>query len=361
MQAHPLVKDQVRAITGSAQSRPSANHLALARFATAAGAPIVTTNYDVHIEAAAAEMALSLGEVYCGPALPLGREVRGLVHLHGSVSRPASELIVTDDDFGRAYLTDGWARRFVQDLFEHWTVLFIGYSHSDVVMTYLARGLPPSAQPRFVLTDEPNSPRWENLRITPVAYPRDDGHAALPLALDAWALLMNMGVLDHHARAKELAAGAPPAVPEEADYLADVLNTPSGARGFAAAAKGYHWLQWAEKQPAFKTLFSAGRVETEASKVLAGWFVDEYVSVPERSALALSTVARLGPVVSTELQWGISRVRMSSMSGSVSGARESSNVTRSWCRPARSPVVRARVGCCALRLPGCGRRCPCRG
>ncbi|WP_162722385.1 SIR2 family protein [Microbacterium sp. PM5] len=307
MQAHPLVKDQVRAITGSAQSLLNANHRALARLATAAGAPIVTTNYDLHIEAAASETALSLGEEYSGPALPLGREVRGLVHLHGSASRPASELVVTDDDFGRGYLTDGWARRFVQDLFEHWTVLFVGYSHSDVAMTYLARGLPPSAQPRFVLTDEPSSPRWENLRITPVAYPSDDEHAALPLALDAWASLMNMGVLDHHARAKELAAGAPPSVPEEADYLADVLNTPSGARGFVAAATGYEWLRWAEEQPAFAVLFSMGRVENEASRVLAGWFVDEYVSVPERSALALGIAARLGPVISTELQWEISR------------------------------------------------------
>lgn len=306
-QAHPLVRDQVRAITGSAQSLPNANHRALARLATAAGAPIVTTNYDLHIEEAASEATLNLGETYSGPALPLGREVRGLIYLHGAASRPATELVVTDDDFGRAYLTDGWARRFVQDLFEHWTVLFVGYSHSDVVMTYLARGLPPSAQPRFVLTDEPSSPRWENLRITPVAYPNDDGHAALTLALDAWASLMNMGVLDHHARAKDLAAGSPPAVPEEADYLADVLNTPSGARGFVAAATGYDWLRWAEEQPAFTALFEAGRVEDEASRVLASWFVDEYVAVPERSSLALGTVARLGPVISTELQREISR------------------------------------------------------
>lgn len=307
MQTHPLVKDQVRAITGSAQSLPNDNHRALARLVTAAGAPIVTTNYDQHIETAASETALDLGEAYSGPALPLGREVRGLVHLHGSVSRPASELVVTDDDFGRAYLTDGWARRFVQDLFEHWTVLFVGYSHSDIVMTYLARGLPPSSQPRYVLTDEPESSRWENLRITPVAYPSDDGHAALPLALEAWASLMNMGVLDHHARAKELAAGAPPVVPEEADYLADVLNTPSGARGFVAAATGSEWLRWAEEQSAFKTLFSPERVENEVSRVLARWFVDEYVAVPERSGLALSTVARLGPIASTDLQWEISR------------------------------------------------------
>jgi len=307
MQSHPLVKEQVRAITGSVKSLPNANHRALTRLASAIGAPIVTTNYDFHIEAAATEANLNLGEVYVGPALPLGKEFQGLVYLHGSASRPASGLVVTDDDFGRAYLTDGWARRFVQDLFEHWTVLFVGYSHSDAVMTYLARGLPPSAQPRFVLTHEPRSARWENLRITPVAYPSDQEHAALPVALDAWASLMNMGVLDHFARAKELAAAMPPAVPEEADYLADVLNTPSGARGFVAAARGYDWLRWVEEQPVFRLLFSAGRADNEASRVLADWFTEEFVAVPEWSALALGTVARLGPVISTELQWEISR------------------------------------------------------
>lgn len=306
-QKHPLVREQVRAITGDTQSLPTPSHRALARLASAVGSRVVTTNYDLHIETAAVEASIELGDTYCGPALPLGREFRGLVYLHGSVSRPAAELVVTDDDFGRAYLTDGWARRFVQDLFEHWTVLFVGYSHSDVVMTYLARGLPPSAQPRYVLTDEPDSARWENLRITPVAYPSDNDHAALPLALDAWASLMNMGVLDHYARAKELAAAAPPQVPEEVDYLADVLSTPSGARGFAAAASGYEWLRWAEEQPAFRRLFQAGRAEDEASGVLASWFVDEYICDSERSVLALGTVARLGPVVSSELQWQISR------------------------------------------------------
>ena len=47
-------------------------------------------------------------------------------------------------DFGRAYLTEGWARRFLVDLFRSFPVLFVGYSHNDIVMTYLARALPPS-------------------------------------------------------------------------------------------------------------------------------------------------------------------------------------------------------------------------
>ncbi|MBM3715309.1 MAG: hypothetical protein FJW64_06150, partial [Actinobacteria bacterium] len=304
---HPSVREQARAIIASPISQPNSNHRALARLAAALRAPVVSTNYDRHIEKAAAEESLHLGDRYTAPALPLGRSFNGVVYLHGSVSRPSSELVVTDDDFGRAYLTDGWARRFVQDLFEHRTVLFVGYSHSDVVMTYLARGLPPSAQPRFVLTDVPGNSRWENLHITPVRYPPNNGHAALAAALDAWASLMNMGLLDHHARAKSLGEGSPPRIPEEADYLADVLNTPSGARGFASAASGHEWLRWVEEQPAFQALFQPGRCEDDASRVLANWFVEQFICNPEHSTLALGTIARRGPVVSNELQWEISR------------------------------------------------------
>lgn len=304
---HPLIREQAKAIIASPSSQPNSNHRALARLAAALRAPIVSTNYDGHIEEAAAEESLHLGDRYVAPALPLGRSFSGVVYLHGSTSRPASELVVTDDDFGRAYLTDGWARRFVQDLFEHWTVLFVGYSHSDVVMTYLARGLPPSAQPRFVLTEEPDNARWENLHIAPVGYPPDNAHAALAVAVDAWASLMNMGLLDHHARARQLAEGSPPRIPDEADYLADVLNTPSGARGFASAASGYEWLLWVEEQPAFQALFQPGRCENDASRVLANWFVERFIRDPEHSTLALGTIARCGPVVSNELQWEISR------------------------------------------------------
>lgn len=51
-------------------------------------------------------------------------------------------MVLTDADFGRAYLTEGWARRFLVEVFRQYTVLFVGYSHSDVVMNYLARASP---------------------------------------------------------------------------------------------------------------------------------------------------------------------------------------------------------------------------
>lgn len=51
--------------------------------------------------------------------------------------------MLTDSDFGRAYLTEGWAPIFLHKLFERYAALFIGYSHKDPIKNYLGRGLPP--------------------------------------------------------------------------------------------------------------------------------------------------------------------------------------------------------------------------
>jgi hypothetical protein len=47
----------------------------------------------------------------------------------------------------------GWARRFLVGLFQSYTVLFVGDGHEDVVMGYLARGLPPSDQGKALRSD----------------------------------------------------------------------------------------------------------------------------------------------------------------------------------------------------------------
>ena len=112
---------------------------------------IVTTNFDELFELAGAE-ALKPGlEIHTSPGLPLGTDFTGVVHLHGSVARPES-MTLTDRDFGRAYITNGRTGQFLVDLFRTFTVLFVGYSHDDVVMSYLARSLsdidhnPPTRQ-----------------------------------------------------------------------------------------------------------------------------------------------------------------------------------------------------------------------
>jgi hypothetical protein len=96
---------------------------------------------DDHFRGAAQSVFGAAPEIYRAPALPLGDDFKGVVHLHGSVLDDAKKLVLTDADFGRAYLTQGWARRFLQQLFSKFVVLFVGYSHQDLPLLYLARGI----------------------------------------------------------------------------------------------------------------------------------------------------------------------------------------------------------------------------
>ena len=139
VRVHELVAQQLKA------RRPRATELhrdLLQLFPSPTRTRIVTTNFDLLFEQAAKNRtADSKLEVFKAPALPLGREFDGIVHVHGALDRPKT-MVLTDADFGRAYLTEGCARRFLLDLFQSFTVLFVGYSHDDIVMHYLARALP---------------------------------------------------------------------------------------------------------------------------------------------------------------------------------------------------------------------------
>lgn len=163
----------VREIIARESSKLNPLHRNLVRlFAQANDLRIVTTNFDTHFTTTSTELYGQNVDHYFGPAVPLGNDFSGIVYLHSSVTRPHRELVLTDSDFGRAYLTEGWATRFLVALFQTYTVLFVGYSHQDVVMEYLARGLPPdSPRLRFALDAVGNELEWERRRIVPITFP----------------------------------------------------------------------------------------------------------------------------------------------------------------------------------------------
>ncbi len=102
------------------QSAPNPLHTDILRlFDSAARVRIVTTNFDMHFSTAAETVfnGTSL-ETFAAPALPVGNSFQGLVYLHGSVANPPGRLVLPDSDFGRAYLTEGWARRFLPRAFQ---------------------------------------------------------------------------------------------------------------------------------------------------------------------------------------------------------------------------------------------------
>lgn len=205
---------------------------------------IVTTNFDGLFEQAFLSKTGNKINTYCSPALPLGDDFEGLVHLHGSVSNTRS-MILTDRDFGKAYLTDGWALRFLIPLFQKYSVLFIGYSYNDVVMKYLARALPPElTEKRFILSTENSDDDWRQLRLTLIYYSEKNNHSALISSLSEMADRQNRTLLDWKSRITDLCSKGLPKEKTKLDELEQIFLDTNRTKQFIQIARGFSWVPW---------------------------------------------------------------------------------------------------------------------
>lgn len=268
---------------------------------------IVTTNFDTLFEKAASDLGHNV-EIYRAPALPLGRSPFGVVHVHGSVIR-CGDIVLTDADFGRAYLTEGWARRFLVDLFNTWTVLFVGYSHSDAILTYLARALPrESGKKRYALVDErQGESRWHLLGIESIAYPQRDpaDHSHVTSGIGRLATLIRRSTIDWHTEVAEICQHPPPIDPEQGDLVAEALRRIETARPFFNNAVHPDWIDWLDRRGLLSDLFG-GRELSEVGEGLAGWLVAKFAT-DETQPYALQVIARHGNKLSLDTWRTIAR------------------------------------------------------
>jgi hypothetical protein len=113
--------------------------LTLARSRKTGKSRLVTTNVDRAFPKICREFAATIDTA---PKLPVPKESKwhSIVHIHGLIDHEVDpqghSMVMTSADFGAAYLTEGWASRFITELFRHYTVLFVGYSVDDPVMRY---------------------------------------------------------------------------------------------------------------------------------------------------------------------------------------------------------------------------------
>ena len=260
----------------SHDAKPTALHTDLLRlFRDQSDIRLVTTNFDMLFESAAKQLFEFSPEVFAAPALPLGSRFTGIVHVHGSLERE-KDIVLTDSDFGRAYLTEGWARRFLVEMFRSYTVLFVGYSHNDTVMKYLARALPTETR-RFALTPEHDVDRWRILNISPIAYsmPVDNDHSALNKGINGLVTHVSRGVPDWQRDITEIARRPPPPDEETSDLIRDALSDPSRAHFFTDAAHLPEWIQWLDERLLLNGLFEAGSGSlSEVDSTLANWLAE---------------------------------------------------------------------------------------
>lgn len=189
-------------------TRPRAltTHVALLALARnrRGGIKLVTTNFDRLFEVAADRHRLPSFTVYPDP--PARTRWDGLVHLHGRMPAGPSRddldrLVLSDGDFGQAYLTHGWAARFVAGLFRDHVLCFVGYSISDPVLRYMtaAQALDDESQmyafaPVDTSDAESAERAWRTKHVTPIAYSTVYGHRALHRTLRVWASIYRHGV-----------------------------------------------------------------------------------------------------------------------------------------------------------------------
>jgi hypothetical protein len=303
------IHERTRSVLSGSASKPNTLHRDLLRvFLRPQNVRLVTTNFDNHFATAAEEIFPGANpELFAAPALPVGSQFAGIVHIHGSITRDPSRLVITDQDFGRAYLTEGWARRFIQEVFLNYVVLFVGYSHSDPVMHHLARGLPPGASNnrRFILVPHENNDRrmWANLGITDLVYPiaSDRDHSALQVCLAAWASSIVATPTETRERVRKIVAKPPEPTGEDITFIEACLGNPAELRYFTEFATSLEWLRWIEGRDVFQRLLSTESPATDADWELARWFARRYAC--DHGGTALDLIHRNRSVLPPIL-WG---------------------------------------------------------
>jgi hypothetical protein len=236
---------------------------------------LVTTNFDLLFQAAGA----AASAVYSGPELPIPKRPRwnGLVHLHGRIREddPDGErLVLTSADFGLAYLMERWASRFVSELFNNFTVIFIGYSVDDPVMRYLVDALAAERQRsvsigeqriRDVFAFASYAPgarddidrAWRAKSIVPILYDDREDHSLLHSTLEAWASNWRGGLESKIGHVREKGPNDPATLPPSEVSLfrwavSDESGVPAGALSDEANLASLKWL------PEIEAVLSAG-------------------------------------------------------------------------------------------------------
>ncbi|MFV5513793.1 SIR2 family protein [Acinetobacter gerneri] len=154
---------------------------------------IITTNFDLLFEKVDKKIK-SFVPPYL-PDLQSKDALSGIVYLHGKwidlKKNEPNNLIISSQDFGSAYLSHGWATRFLSSLLTRRTVVLIGYSGEDLLVRYLLEGLntEKSASKNKIYAFERGEQgkidqKWSQLGAVGISYPN---HGDLWETIGEWA------------------------------------------------------------------------------------------------------------------------------------------------------------------------------
>ena len=250
-----LVKDfgrdeidrQIYSALGKGRARTLAHHRSILQLSRGAAGTtqVVTTNFDQLFERADKEIKFVVPPAL--PNLELNQKIDGVVYLHGRLMQPSSiatpRYIISSPDFGRAYLAEGWATRFVKELRERYTLVFLGYSANDPPMRYLLEGLNDREgvvydNPIYAFAPDDGGDGievWHDRGVTPIPYDLSNRHSALWETIRLWAA----STVEPDKWTNELLdlarRGPRNLEPYERGKVVELVSTKKGAKAFAAA------------------------------------------------------------------------------------------------------------------------------
>ncbi|NOX95819.1 MAG: hypothetical protein GXP04_12220 [Alphaproteobacteria bacterium] len=205
---------------------------------------LVTTNFDRLFEQA--DPVLNSCTRSNLPHVNFDSHNWGIVHLHGRVNTDSSApdqdgFVLSSAEFGDAYLAQGWARSFVQDILQRFTAVFVGYSADDPPIRYLLEGL---MQSRGTLgdiyafqagEDDEAIARWDEKGVRTITYDPRDKHKLLWNSLREWSARSDAPLAWRETVFRKARRGPEKLAPHERGMVAHIVSSESGAKSFRNA------------------------------------------------------------------------------------------------------------------------------
>lgn len=202
---------------------------------------LVTTNFDRLFDDCGRGLNL-----WQPPRLPDPRrpsDMSGIVYLHGRATEnydgsESDDFVLSSSEFGRAYLSDGWATAFIREVLQRYVVVFVGYTADDPPVQYLLEALRKTTGKidntyAFQAGSRDDAvARWRHKGVEAIPYAADREHTALWRSLEAWAVrardsqAWRARVIDHSKCGPELL------LPHERGQVAHIVSTYEGAKKF---------------------------------------------------------------------------------------------------------------------------------
>tara|TARA_B100001094_G_scaffold333302_1_gene410501 strand:- start:10752 stop:14420 length:3669 start_codon:yes stop_codon:yes gene_type:complete len=163
----------------------------LAKSNTKKGVRIVTTNFDSMFEKVFKNegMKPQIKKPPYFTNLEYTEDYEGLTYLHGKIDdyQDPNDIVLTTKTYGRAYLSEGWATKFIKQILEKYCVVFIGYSAEDPTVKFLLEGLKikKGRHECYVFTEESSAKKFKEYGFTTLCH-KDDDFDTLWKALNYW-------------------------------------------------------------------------------------------------------------------------------------------------------------------------------